>query len=85
MGKGIALALLLALGACSSFSAGKTAVAVKGAEVADELLLTAEWTLCYAATVGSIKRRYGMTVEQANLYRQFCYGEAEANIIGPLP
>ncbi len=77
----LTIALLLILSGCASYQAG---IAAKGAEVADELLTTAEWQVCYAASVGSIKRRYGMTVERANLYKEFCSGAGAANVVGPI-
>ncbi len=84
MGKMIAIIIALSLSGCASYQAGKIAIVSKGAELSDEILTTAEWTVCYAASVGSIKRRYGMSVDRANLYREFCYGEGEANIVGPM-
>ena len=83
MGKIATLTLMLALGACSAFSVGKTAVAVKGAEVADEVLTTAEWTLCEVATRGSLKRRYGTSIERAKAYKEFCDGNSTVNFIEP--
>ena len=77
---GFALALGLMLGACEYTDGAK----VKGAGLADKGLTEAEWLLCYAATIGSVKRRYGQTVERASTYKQFCDGSEAANVIVPL-
>lgn len=74
---------LLFLGACTEFTATKKAVAVKGAELSDSALVDAEWWVCYAASIGSVKRRYGATVERADTYKDFCYGDGEANVVEP--
>jgi len=44
----------------------------KGADVADGALETAEWTLCYAASVGSIRRRYAVSAERLAAWRDLC-------------
>ena len=58
-------------------------VAVGGAKVYDKALEAAEWQICYAASVGSVQRRWGQSKERADLYREFCHGDGEGNIIAP--
>ena len=74
---------LLFLGACTEFTAVKKAVATKGAELSDDALVDAEWWVCYAASIGSVKRRYGATVERAETYKDFCHGDGDANVVKP--
>ena len=76
-------ALLLILGACSTVDTVKTAIAVKGAELSAQALVDAEWWVCRAASVGSVKDRYGASLERADLYRNFCDGNGQANVIAP--
>ena len=56
---------------------------VKGAEIADQALTDAEWAVCQAASVGSVKRRYGQTIKRADTYKDFCDGDGKANVIAP--
>ena len=44
----------------------------KGAQAFDEGLKNAEWFICEAASVGSIKRRYGVSRSRAKSYNEFC-------------
>ena len=44
----------------------------KGTAVADKALLSAEWAICNAATVGSIRRRYGSDQERTAAWNAFC-------------
>jgi len=74
---------LLFLGACTEFTAVKKAVATKGAEFSDDALVDAEWWVCYAASIGSVKRRYGATVERAETYKDFCHGDGDADVVAP--
>ena len=75
--------LLLLLGACGAIDTARDVVKVKGAEIADEALTDAEWVVCYASSVGAIKRRYGRTIESAGAYKDFCDGDGKANVIAP--
>lgn len=62
-------------------------LATKGAAIADTALADAKWFTCKGATVGSIMRAYGRTMEDAEVYRRFCYGTAApmaANPVAPL-
>ncbi len=74
--------IALWLGACTGLDTTRSTIASKGAAAADQVLVDAEWTICYAATVGSIKRKYGQTIERAATYQRFCDGQG-ANVIAP--
>ena len=74
---------LLILGACAQVDLAKKVIAVKGAEVSATILTDAEWVLCRAASVGSVKDRYGTTEERATTYHEFCEGSGKANVIAP--
>ncbi len=73
---------LLIMG-CSSVDIAKKGLIQRGSEISDSALIDAEWWVCTAATVGSVKRRYGLTQERANLYREFCDGSGTANVVAP--
>jgi hypothetical protein len=82
--------LALFLGGCEYIPGGdliKTALQVRGAKIADEVLEDARWVTCNAASVGSIKREYGRTVEDAQIYIAYCniQDDPEANPIAPVP
>ncbi len=74
------IALILVLGGCAT---ARDVVKQKGAQAADQVLVDAEWTLCQASSVGSIKRKYGQTVERADTYKDFCDGDGKANVVAP--
>lgn len=54
----------------------------QGAEVADGALAGGAFTICTAATVGSIRRRYGNNPEQMAAWQLFC--ETELNNLTPV-
>lgn len=67
--------LMLTLSACGLTPQGdaiREYVKETGATVADNALENAEWVICYAATVGSVKRRYGTSPESMAVYNEFC-------------
>lgn len=47
------------------------------ADVNDESLLSAEFTICHAASVGSVIRRYG-TTDKAKAWRELCTTDSDA-------
>ena len=53
------------------------------AEINDESLLSAEFTICRAASIGSVIRRYG-TTDKAKAWRELCTQDSDAvpTIIG---
>jgi len=70
-----ALALALALAACGFTpygDVGRDMISGKGAQAYDEGLKNIEWGLCEAASIGSIKRRYGTSAARAKQYSDFC-------------
>ena len=77
--------VLLVLGACTYASEFRTAAEDKGAEFYDAVLEDAEFKMCYAASIGSVRRRYGVSVKRAKLYNELCntIGTSEL-VIGPL-
>lgn len=81
----IALACLsLTLGGCGFTSYGDIARDVaseKGAQAMDEGLVNAEWFICNAASIGSVKRRYGRTMESAQAYNAICGLTGESAIV----
>jgi len=46
-------------------------LANRGADLNDDALEAAEFTVCYGASVGSIRRKYGSS-ELAKIWREFC-------------
>lgn len=68
MKKVIVVLAALALVACSTY---RNVVATQGAEAADAALETAEWTLCNAAPVGAVERRY-QTEALKEAYKTIC-------------
>lgn len=64
--KRIILVALLTTG-CSSFDFGLD----KAAEINDEALKAAEFTVCHGASIGSIRRRFN-TPELAELWQKMC-------------
>ncbi|MGI9507141.1 MAG: hypothetical protein ACR2RE_29215 [Geminicoccaceae bacterium] len=78
--KRIVLCAALLLGGCGFTPEGTIArefVKTGGAQAYDEGLANAEWFVCQAASVGSIKRKYGMSDERARVYAEYC-GDAVA-------
>lgn len=47
----------------------------KGAQVNDGVLDNAVWTTCYASSIGSIRRRFGVSPDSAAAYEMFCEEE----------
>ena len=77
------IALALLLGGCATLDTARDVVKQKGAQAADQGLTDAEWLVCNAAPIGSVKRRYGQTVERADTYKDFCDGDGKANVVSP--
>jgi len=73
------LALLLA--GCAEYTAISNSVKGTGAAAYDQALSDAEFVICYAASVGSVRRRYGVTQEMADTYHKLC--SAEGRIVRP--
>lgn len=84
---GLALVACIALtfGCTAAGQATYEAAKTKGAAIADKSLSEAEWFVCKAATVGSVKRHYGTSAEKAALYKEFCQSSVieGQDVIGP--
>ena len=78
-----ALAGAFFLAGCAAVDTARTVVKAKGASVADQTLVDAEWAVCSLAPIGAVKRRYGQTVGRAETYKEFCDGDGRANIVAP--
>lgn len=60
----------------------------EGAQFYDQALINSEFVLCSAASIGSIKRRYGKSKETADAYRALCNGSSDVDVLPepePLP
>lgn len=78
------LAAGLVLSACGLTDTGdaiRQGVAVRGAQAYDEGLVNAEWFLCNAASIGSIKRKYGTSQKMAEAYKALCGAGEDADVI----
>ncbi len=59
----------------------RAAVSEKGALAMDEGLTNAEWFLCQAASVGSVKRRYGSSPERSKAYTDLCNATSTMTVL----
>ncbi len=89
MSRCIPIALALFLAGCG-FTGPGTAIRdfakVEGAKAYDEGLANAEFFVCWAASIGSVQRRYGRNRDLAEAWRALCLGDPEASLlIGPAP
>lgn len=71
MFKNILVLLVLVLPGCAQFDVMKKVIAEDGATAKDGTLEAAEWYICSAASVGSIKRKY-QTPEAIAAYNEIC-------------
>jgi len=67
----ITLILALSLGGCGAWAYIQDKVAGDGAEVSDEALKTAIWTICKGVSIGAIDR-YFDTEEKATVWHDLC-------------
>ena len=82
---GISIALLL-LSGCGFTATGdwvRDTIKVKGAQAYDEGLANAEWELCEMSSIGSIKRRYGTSLDRSFAYNEFCDQSGIIDILQP--
>ena len=74
-------------GACGLTPVGdglRAAVKDAGAQAYDQGLENAEWFLCQAASIGSLRRRYGRAAETAAAYNALCEGPGDVELVtGP--
>lgn len=80
----LAAGLLTACGQTSQGDALRAGLVDRGARGYDALLENAEFAICYAASVGSVQRRYGRDQQSADAYNALC-SPGRAEIIKPLP
>lgn len=69
------LAVAAALASCGFTPQGdfvRDVVKTRGAEAYDAGLENAEWFLCQAASVGSIRRRFGRDPQTVSAYNAIC-------------
>ena len=64
--------LVLILSGCATVDFAQTAIAAKGAQAADEMQQTAEWTLCNGITVGAWRRAYAGNDTRAGAWAALC-------------
>ena len=69
---GALAALAFFLGGCTDLSVLKRTIATKGAAVADNVLKDARWVACEAASIGSVRRTYGVNTAAEAAYNQYC-------------
>jgi hypothetical protein len=84
----VALGLAAGLTGCGLTPQGdafRQGIATYGAKAYDEGLDNAEWYMCSAASIGSIKRKYGTSQKMAEAYRALCGAGEDADVIGPVP
>lgn len=79
----VILVSLLAISGCASVDMVKQTVIAKAVKVSDKALNDAIWWTCKGASIGSVQRKYGMTADRADMYKEFCVGQGNANIVGP--
>lgn len=58
----------------------RQAISKGGADAADQTLTDVEWYMCYAASIGSIKRKYGGA--KADAYKALCKEPDSGGVIG---
>jgi hypothetical protein len=71
----LAVIMMLSLAGCGFTPQGdlvRDLVKEKGAQAYDEGLENSIWFICNAASVGSIRRRFGGTADSAAAYRALC-------------
>ena len=79
----VSIAAFVFLASCETVDTARGVVKLKGAKLADDVLLDAEWLICKKASIGSIKRKYGQTVDRANTYNDFCDGDGDSDVVAP--
>ena len=74
---------LLAVSGCASVGMAKKAIVDRASEVSADALIDAEWWICRGSPIGSVKDRHEQSTERANMYKEFCSGRGQANVVGP--
>lgn len=83
-----AFALIILVSGCGLTDSGDTFrnyFQEKAAKVTTQTLDNAVWFICDAASVGSIRKRFGSSPQTAFIYHNFCLRgiNPKANIINP--
>ena len=65
------IGVILALTGCAQLAATKQAGKVISAQIADDKVKAAIWSLCNAQSVGAIRRQFN-TIAELNTYIQWC-------------
>jgi len=74
----LVLILFALLTGCAGWSTFQAGAAMNSAHVADETLITAQWTLCKAITVGAWQRAYGADPVRREGWQKLCSAQAAA-------
>lgn len=83
----IVVTLLILLSGCGFTPQGdalRATLREKGKAVAAESLDNSEWFMCRAASVGSVKDRYGVSMEKVIAYNSICKTDPKFTPILPL-
>ena len=82
MNKVILLTTLVVLSGCvMSLDTARDTISAKGADAMDQLLVDAEWFMCYGASIGAIKRKY--SGDKADAYNRLCKMDSSNIIVTP--
>jgi len=76
--KVILILLCLVMGGCAALDTVKS----KGAEMSDAMIESSLWNICYAASVGSVRRKFN-TPDDIRRYNELCKGVDNA-VLEPL-
>lgn len=72
--------MLISLAGCGFTPQGdlvRDAIRDKGAQAYDEGLENSLWFICNAASIGSVRRRFGGSADSASAYRALCAPSAD--------
>ena len=75
---------VVGLSGCASWNNFQTAVAVNGANLADEELQSSLWGVCEAVTMGAWQRKFGANPEKAKGWAVLCSRTATSPMLGPI-
>lgn len=72
---GFVVAMIIVLSGCGTMNTYRTHAKAAGAQAYDEGLDMAVAVICNDTSVGSIKRRFGISKSSMQSWIQFCYGD----------
>lgn len=68
---------------CAQYDTGVALGKEKAAEVADRFVRGMEYGLCEAASIGAIKRKYGISRDTARKYNDLCgMSSGQGDVVG---